>query len=500
MEQFSEYSVTKKIRPAYDVCLMILSFYFAIRISGQGNGLSLFRGFGEAGSEAAVQAAFIPEARALYLIELIPVILYILFAICFLLGFEVYSTMLLSKLEVFISMLLTCVYSLVLMVISNASIIYAGADMPIPFAVLFLGSGFSFALLVVNHLLFKVYMERRKGRPKLLMIDSTDGDFSRLKRLRYNSASVYSTWYERVDTGDPLAVRRSIDELLPNFDSICLLDGVKPAAQKEYIQAAIDQRIKLYVVPLLSDLIYSNVRFVQFDDVVGYCLNPYNLSPYQLFVKRFVDLLGASILLVIALIPMTVAAFLVRISSPGPIFYAQERLTIGKKTFKMYKLRTMVTDAEKVTGPTFAVKNDSRITPIGNILRKCRLDELPQLFNVLAGHMSLVGPRPERPFFVERFEKEIDYYGQRFAVKAGLTSLSHVSGRYSTDICDRTRYDLLYINNYSLRNDIKILLKTSRVIFVPSASEGVENYSIPKMHTLPTVHTLQDESTVDVLF
>ena len=132
----------------------------------------------------------------------------------------------------------------------------------------------------------------------------------------------------------------------------------------------------------------------------------------------------------------------------------------------------MVPDAEKLSGPKFAEKDDPRITRVGKFLRACRMDELPQLLNVLKGEMSLVGPRPERPFFVEQFSKEVENYDDRFRVKAGLTSLSHVYGKYTTCIQDRTYYDLYYIVNYSLFLDFKILLLTTKTIFLKSAAEG----------------------------
>ena len=190
-------------------------------------------------------------------------------------------------------------------------------------------------------------------------------------------------------------------------------------------------------------------------------------------VKRVLDVVISVTALLIIWPIMLIIALLVKLTSPGPVFYKQLRLTKDKREFYIYKFRSMVQDAEKKTGPALATKDDPRITPVGKWLRKLRLDELPQLINILKGDMSVVGPRPERPFFIEKYEKEIPNYDRRFMMKAGLTALSHVYGRYSTDIVDRTHYDLLYVQNYSLLMDIRIMLLTSRTLFLKDAAEGV---------------------------
>ena len=200
------------------------------------------------------------------------------------------------------------------------------------------------------------------------------------------------------------------------------------------------------------------------------------MSAIERFLKRAIDIVLSTVGMVIAIIPMAVIAVIIKLTSPGPVFYKQLRLTKDKKEFYIYKFRTMIPDAEKLSGPKFAEKDDPRITPIGKILRACRLDELPQIINILKGDMSVVGPRPERPVFVEQFEKEIENYDYRFEVKAGLTSLSHVYGRYSTYIHDRTYYDLFYITHYSLFLDFKIILLTTKTMLLKSAAEGEDDF------------------------
>jgi len=184
-------------------------------------------------------------------------------------------------------------------------------------------------------------------------------------------------------------------------------------------------------------------------------------------MKRIMDF-TLSLIGLIALSPLfLLLAAAVKFSSKGPVFYSQERVGLDNKPFMMYKFRSMYTDSEFHSGPKWADKNDPRCTRIGAILRKTSLDELPQLFNVLKGDMSLVGPRPERPFFVQKFKEEIKDYMKRHRVKAGITGWAQVNGLRgsSTSLQQRIQYDLYYIENWSLIFDIKILFKTIMVVW-----------------------------------
>ena len=197
----------------------------------------------------------------------------------------------------------------------------------------------------------------------------------------------------------------------------------------------------------------------------------------EAFVKRMFDLL-LSIVAIILLSPLfLVIAIVIKITSEGPAFYHQERLTKNNKSFSLIKFRTMELDAEGKTGPVLCEENDPRVTPIGKILRRTRIDELPQFFNVLKGDMSLVGPRPERPFFVEQFIHDIPEYEHRFSVKAGITGYAQIFGNYGTSPEDKLRYDLMYIRNYSLLLDIKLIMQTIKVLFTPGSARRKENPS-----------------------
>jgi exopolysaccharide biosynthesis polyprenyl glycosylphosphotransferase len=178
-------------------------------------------------------------------------------------------------------------------------------------------------------------------------------------------------------------------------------------------------------------------------------------------LKRMEDVVGAVVGLVLSAPIILVAAVAIKLTSPGSVFYRQERCGERGRRFLLYKLRTMQVDAEKETGPVWTVENDPRRTGLGAFLRRYNLDELPQFWNVLRGDMSLVGPRPERPEFVEQFREEIDRYMARHISKPGLTGWAQVNGlRGNTSIEERIRYDLYYLENWSLSFDFKILFKT----------------------------------------
>ena len=178
-------------------------------------------------------------------------------------------------------------------------------------------------------------------------------------------------------------------------------------------------------------------------------------------IKRLIDIVGSIVALILFSPIMLIVAILVKKSSPGPIFFAQERIGLGNKPFKMYKFRSMGVQDPKKEAKEWTTKNDARVTPVGRVIRKTSLDELPQFWNVLKGDMSLIGPRPERPLFVEKFKEEIPRYMIKHQVRPGITGWAQVNGfRGDTSIRSRIEHDLYYIENWSLGLDIKILFLT----------------------------------------
>lgn len=183
-----------------------------------------------------------------------------------------------------------------------------------------------------------------------------------------------------------------------------------------------------------------------------------------LFIKRCFDIVASAVAIIVFAIPMLLIAALIRIASSGSVIFRQERLGLNGKPFMMLKFRSMYTDAE-LNGPQWALENDNRCTPVGRVLRKSHLDELPQLWNIFKGEMSFVGPRPERPFFYDLFEQTVPDFRMRLQVKPGLTGLAQVNGGYNLSPEEKLEYDMDYITNCSTYLDMKCILRTFRIVF-----------------------------------
>ena len=194
----------------------------------------------------------------------------------------------------------------------------------------------------------------------------------------------------------------------------------------------------------------------------------------QSFFKRLMDIAIAVVGLIVASPIMVIIAFAVKLYDGGPVFYKQERLTKDSQTFHIYKFRSMIIESER-RGARLASAHDDRITPVGRVIRRLHFDELPQLFNVLLGDMSFVGPRPEREEITEEYERSIPQFRFRLKMKAGLTGYAQVYGKYNTVPYDKLKLDLTYIENYSLWLDIKLMMLTVKILFQKEKSEGIDD-------------------------
>ncbi|MGE4354199.1 MAG: sugar transferase [Oscillospiraceae bacterium] len=263
--------------------------------------------------------------------------------------------------------------------------------------------------------------------------------------------------------------------LLPKIEPFKAVIIAQPSAEakNEIVFQCWEMQKKLIVIPDIYELIINNATLIQFDDVMAYQMKRFGLSGSQRFFKRAFDLCFSALALIL-LSPLMLALAIIIKRDGGSAIFSQKRVTRGGKEFKLYKFRTMIPDAEKYTGPTLAFKDDPRITKCGKWLRQTRLDEIPQFWNVLIGDMSIVGPRPEREYFINIYKQTLPEYQYRTNIRAGITGLAHVLGKYNTPPEERIKLDLTYIQNYSFLLDVKIIIETVRVVLTKEYAEGVE--------------------------
>lgn len=261
-------------------------------------------------------------------------------------------------------------------------------------------------------------------------------------------------------------------ELMEECEAVFLGD-LPYQVRNDLIKACVSIDKECYSIPKVSDIYIQNTTILRLYDKVLFRYGESMLTREQEVIKRAEDLIFAVLLLIPALPVMLLIALGIKLEDGGPVFYRQKRVTKGGREFDMLKFRSMQVDAEK-DGPRLAGKNDSRITKMGKIIRNLHFDELPQIVNVLKGEMSMVGPRPERREFIDEYAKIIPEFKERLKVRGGLTGYAQIYGKYNTGPEDKIKYDLIYIYQYSLRMDIRLLFLTVRILFQKENAEGVE--------------------------
>ena len=266
---------------------------------------------------------------------------------------------------------------------------------------------------------------------------------------------------------------KAILEEAKKYDALII--GDIPAKDRNaLLKKCFEQDIRTYTVPKLSDiLIRTSQELDIFDSPLLLSRND-GISDLQRFIKRAMDFICSSIGIVVLSPFFLLVALSIYLTDRGPVFYKQTRLTEGGKEFQICKFRTMIQNAEAKTGARLAAEHDDRILPVGHFLRRTRLDELPQLLNIIKGDMSLVGPRPERPEIAKEYEKEIPEFAFRLKVKAGLTGYAQIYGKYNTTAYDKLKLDMMYIESYSFINDLKLILSTFKIMFMKESTEGME--------------------------
>lgn len=279
--------------------------------------------------------------------------------------------------------------------------------------------------------------------------------------------------YEICDIADlneePL---EGVCEMVANYEAVLIYD--MPAYERNIIlKRCFTESVRTYVTPKISDILLRSADSIHLFDTPLYLSRNKGLSGDQIIFKRLLDLMICLPISVLLLPLFLIIAFLIKITDGGPVLYKQPRLTIDGKIFNIYKFRSMYMDSEK-DGAQLAKKGDSRVTPIGRVLRSLHFDEFPQLLNIIKGDMSLVGPRPERPEIAAQYKEVIPEFDFRLKVKAGLTGYAQVYGKYNTTPYDKLKLDLTYIENYSFWLDIKLILLTVKILFQKDNTEGID--------------------------
>lgn len=348
--------------------------------------------------------------------------------------------------------------------IMAACFLFRDVALAFPRSVIFLSFLFYLILLEIWRLFVWGIEKKGHGIKKVVLIGPESQELQEVIKQKYDN--IYDIQAVCGEDDEDL-----VDKIRQS-DVIFLSAGLTNRGREKILLTASQNNTHVFFIPEFRDLFITMASFQKTDDIPTFYIGRMELTYEERVIKRVVDLLLGTIGFLIALPIGFIVAVFVK-SDGGPVFYRQERLTRGGKVFNVIKFRTMIPDAEKLSGPVLAGEKDPRITKTGRVIRAVRLDELPQILNILKGEMSIVGPRPERPFFSEQFEKEIPHYKQRLKVKAGLTGLAQVEGKYNTTVNNKLRYDLYYIRNYSLFYDLFIILRTIKILFEKDSTEGV---------------------------
>ncbi|KIL73786.1 sugar transferase [Bacillus badius] len=318
------------------------------------------------------------------------------------------------------------------------------------------------------------------GRKKVLIIAE---DESSSLALADKLLSCSGRWFA-IGGWLPWKGERQLKEGLQATDAVLISPSINEQQKREIVRLCIKLEKEMLVVPQLFEITIGRSVHQQVDDTLVLSIPPFKMSRCQRAVKRLFDLV-ASLVIAAAASPFIIGLMVfIPLTSKGPALFKQERIGREGKPYQIYKFRSMVQHAEQQTGPVMATELDPRITFLGRWIRATRLDELPQLYNVIKGDMSLVGPRPERKFFIDQFQQQQPDYSYRMAVKPGVTGLAQVMAKYSTSAEDKWRFDLMYIRHYSFTADIKILLQTVLVMLQRKQANGIQKNNHQKEQQL----------------
>ena len=269
-------------------------------------------------------------------------------------------------------------------------------------------------------------------------------------------------------------VQNTIEKIRRYRPNQVMLCGIHSTPRNSILKYCVENHITVMIRPNIGDFLVNSAKDVQLANLPVMLCEGTPQSNLYMLGKRVFDIIFGLLGLIVFSPFMLLTAIAIKIYDGGPIIYKQVRLTQNRKKFYVYKFRSMRVDAEKDGIARLASKNDDRITPVGKFIRAVRIDEMPQVFCILSGNMSIVGPRPERPEIAEQYEKEMPEFGLRLRAKAGLTGYAQVYGKYNTEPYDKLQMDLMYIAQQSFVTDLKIIFATIKILFIPESTEGVE--------------------------
>lgn len=282
------------------------------------------------------------------------------------------------------------------------------------------------------------------------------------------------------------------EEIGKNYGAVVLWD-IPTEDRNRLLKYCYSRSVRVYMMPKIPDVLIKGSDQLHLFDTPILLTREYSLSVEQRIAKRLIDIICSLLLLIIASPFMLITAICIKCYDGGPVLYKQVRCTRDAREFMIMKFRSMRVDAEKDGVARLASKNDGRITPVGHFIRAVRIDELPQLFNILKGDMSFIGPRPERPEIIKQYMEEMPEFAFRMKVKAGLAGYAQVYGKYNTTPYDKLKLDLSYIENYSVWMDLKLMLLTLKILIRPESTEGVDTAQVTAMKNVSVEGKKNDE-------
>lgn len=370
------------------------------------------------------------------------------------------------------SRVMDLIYSHVLTGVLTGGVVYAVYCMvtvhmynPLPILLIIVCQGIWHVLwaLGANHIYYRLNVPKRT-----VVVYRNQADLNRLSGIRNFEYKFRVEKYIENPEDNFFTLLKELE----GFEAV-FVAGVHATLRNSIAKYCVDNNVAGYFAPHVGDIILSGAIQTHAFGVPVQEVRRKSVSPEYRSAKRVFDVVSSLAALIVLSPVMLVTALLIKLGDGGPVFYKQTRVTRNGKLFSILKFRSMRVDAEKDGVARLASDNDDRITPVGKFIRACRIDELPQLINILRGDMSVVGPRPERPEIAAEYEKLLPAFRLRLQVKAGLTGYAQVYGRYNTEPYDKLQMDLIYINRMSFVEDLKLIFATIKILFIKESTQGV---------------------------